>query len=70
MKYAENYETGLTCPNCGPSVKLIVKANTKTGSQFLGCPNYPECRHTREIPEEWKMREAGQMEMFSLEQVK
>lgn len=64
MKIENNQETSLSCPKCGPDTHLIVKTNSVNGKPFLGCPNWPECKFTREIPEEWKMRAAGQMELF------
>lgn len=66
MTFPENFITTIACPKCGALVKLIVKTNTKTGRQFLGCPNFPACDYTREIPEEWKMRQAGQQELPGL----
>lgn len=57
-------QVGVSCPRCGPATFLVVKTNGETEEQFLGCPNYPECRHTRNIPEEWKMRLGGQKELF------
>lgn len=34
------------CPNCGTG-RLHLKASFKMKSTFIGCSNYPECRHTR-----------------------
>lgn len=56
--------TGIPCPDCGPAVELIVRTNRENGSQFLGCPNYPDCTYRRGIPEEWKLRQAGQPGLF------
>jgi ssDNA-binding Zn-finger/Zn-ribbon topoisomerase 1 len=64
MKFQENTEASIFCPNCEPVVKLRVKTNRTTDHQFLGCPNWPECNHTRGIPEEWKMRASGQISLF------
>ena len=43
MKTAERVtiETKVTCPNCG---KPMVLRTSKSGSQFLGCSGYPECK--------------------------
>ena len=30
-------------------VFLILKENKKTGQQFLGCPNFPTCKHSDDI---------------------
>lgn len=35
----------LLCPRCG-SGRLIVRTNSKTNKQFLGCTNYPFCTET------------------------
>lgn len=58
-KLPNNKETDLRCPNCSADTKLIVRTNRHNGSQFLGCPNYPTCRYTREIPEHVKMELQG-----------
>lgn len=64
MKFQDNTEADIYCPNCVPPRKLIVKTNRHTDHQFLGCPNYPECNHTRPIPEAWIMRAQGQPGLF------
>jgi len=48
------------CPDCEPIVKLIIRTNKKSGNQFLGCPNWPECEHTEPIPEHIIMEFMGQ----------
>lgn len=35
-------ETGKLCPDCGS--KLVYKVSKK-GTKFIGCSNYPECKH-------------------------
>jgi ssDNA-binding Zn-finger/Zn-ribbon topoisomerase 1 len=65
-KFLENTESAVLCPECNPPRKLIVKTNQHNGSQFLGCPNYPDCHHTQPIPEEWVMRMEGQRDLFSI----
>lgn len=64
MKFKENHESSIVCPECAPRRKLIVKTNKKNGNQFLGCPNYPICDFTRDIPDEWIMRATGQPGLF------
>ena len=51
------------CPRCVPTVRMVVRTNKQSGAQFLGCPNWPECAETREIPESWRMRALGQQEL-------
>ena len=43
MKTAQRVtiQTNIKCPNCG---KPMVLRTSKTGSQFLGCSGYPECK--------------------------
>ena len=43
MKTAKkiHIETDIKCPNCG---KTMIVRTSKTGSQFLGCPGFPECK--------------------------
>lgn len=35
------------CGACGS--KLVVRKNRRSGSEFLGCSNYPKCRFTAEL---------------------
>jgi ssDNA-binding Zn-finger/Zn-ribbon topoisomerase 1 len=51
--------TAKTCPKCGPVVRLIVRTNTKTNEQFLGCENWPECFYTEPLSEDLKMELLG-----------
>ena len=39
----EAEKTGKTCPKCGGE-QVIKRA--RTGSRFIACSNYPECKHT------------------------
>lgn len=64
-KFQDGTESAVLCPTCNPPRKLIVRSNKHTGSQFLGCPNYPVCDHTQAIPESWIMRAQGQPDLFS-----
>ncbi|MFZ5433439.1 MAG: type I DNA topoisomerase [Calditrichota bacterium] len=45
LKKASEEVTDKKCPKCGGA--LIVKWGRS--GQFLGCPNYPECRHTEPL---------------------
>lgn len=63
-KFIDGSEAHITCPNDG--AKLIVRTTRKNGHQFLGCPRFPECNHTQQIPESWKMRVLGQKEFDML----
>ncbi|MBO8436467.1 MAG: NERD domain-containing protein [Spirochaetes bacterium] len=45
----ERLEKGL-CPRCGaPLVVRTAKKGPNSGSRFLGCSRYPDCRYTRNI---------------------
>lgn len=48
MKTAQkvNIETNIKCPNCG---KPMLLRTSKTGSQFLGCSGYPDCKTAMSI---------------------
>lgn len=35
------------CPKCG--APLVERQSRRTGDKFLGCPNYPNCRHTQPL---------------------
>lgn len=54
-----NSQVRKACPTCGPAVLLIVKTNSINGSQFLGCPNFPKCRYSEEIPESIRLELSG-----------
>jgi len=51
--------TAKTCPKCGPVARLLVRTNTQTGGQFLGCENYPTCNFTEPLSEDLKMELLG-----------
>lgn len=53
-----------TCPNCGVAHRLTIRTNRATQEQFLGCPNWPECKHTEPLPEDVRLRAAGQQGLF------
>lgn len=52
-------EVNVFCPFCELQIKLIVRTNRQNGSQFLGCPNWPECKHTQQIPIDIVLRLQG-----------
>ena len=49
------------CPDCGQP--LVKRQNGQTGHEFLGCSQYPRCRHTEELPETLRMRLLGAPEL-------
>jgi ssDNA-binding Zn-finger/Zn-ribbon topoisomerase 1 len=61
---ANGKELGISCPNCGHDTLLIVRTTQRTGAQFLGCPNWPDCTHTQEIPIDAQLRANGQKGLF------
>jgi len=38
-------QSPVSCPRCGKGI-LIVKENSETGKEFLGCSNFPYCKNT------------------------
>lgn len=48
MKTAQKVtiETKINCPNCG---KPMLLRTSRTGSQFLGCSGYPDCKTTMSL---------------------
>ncbi len=46
-----------TCPGCG--AVLVIRRNSATGEQFLGCSQYPKCKHSEPLPVDIQMRQAG-----------
>jgi len=65
VKFQDNSKAG-TCPECDGD--MLVKTNRHTGHQFLGCANYPECRHTDQIPEAMKLRALGAATLFEIDE--
>lgn len=45
------------CPDCGWD--LVLRTNSENGSEFLGCRQWPLCKHTESVPESYRMRLAG-----------
>ena len=45
-------ETEFPCPTCGK--KMVKLYNTREFSQFLGCPDYPECKTTVPLDDDGK----------------
>lgn len=37
------------CPNCSEG-ELVVRRNSHTGAQFIGCSNFPQCRYSADMP--------------------
>ena len=65
----EGTEVMLYCPRTNhPAVKLQVKTNSKTGYQFLGCPLYPACKFTSDIPESIRMDFEGHPKLPGMEE--
>jgi len=58
-EFPNNKPVDLRCPNCPADTRLLIKTNRHNNTQFLGCPNYPACNYTREIPESLKMQLRG-----------
>jgi ssDNA-binding Zn-finger/Zn-ribbon topoisomerase 1 len=52
----------ITCPKCGGM--MVRRTNRSNGSEFLGCSRYPDCTYTQPLPEDIKLREAGQIGLF------
>ena len=57
----EETVTALLCPACGQ--RMVVRTNTVTGEDFLGCSAYPDCRHTQPLPIDQVMRRQGAPEL-------
>lgn len=62
IRWQNNIVLGVRCLVCGEP--MIVKTNTITDEQFLGCRNYPYCKETQEIPYEYIARKLGQKSLF------
>lgn len=64
-------EYKIPCPTCKDAGRgdtyLVERTNRKSGHAFLGCPLWPECDYTQEIPEYIKMIQAGQPQLFTFD---
>lgn len=61
MKTAQKVtiETKINCPNCG---KPMLLRTSRTGSQFLGCSGYPDCKTTMSLNVLQEMEAGGNEE--------
>jgi ssDNA-binding Zn-finger/Zn-ribbon topoisomerase 1 len=66
VRFVENLETKIQCPECETAAFLVMRSNRTNDGQFLGCPNCPECRYTRGIPQEWYMSAPNQPTLLDL----
>jgi ssDNA-binding Zn-finger/Zn-ribbon topoisomerase 1 len=68
VMFVDGSEIGKFCPKCKDQgrgdVKLIVRTNKTREGQFIGCPNWPHCDYTENIPQEMYMRATGQPTLF------
>ncbi len=55
--FAAIYPRVQRCPEHG--LVLEGQTNRQTGRRFLGCPRYPLCRHTEDLPDEIDDEEDG-----------
>ncbi len=46
------------CPRCELGV-LVIRTNGDTEEKFLGCTEFPRCRHSEELPEDMQLRASG-----------
>lgn len=66
-KFPDGQVTDYPCPDCWRrQVRsfLVVKTAHDTGHQFLGCPTWPMCEFTRDVPERMYAEAAGQQALF------
>ena len=49
------------CPDCAQP--LVVRTNEAMGVDFLGCSQYPECRHTEPLPADIEARRQGALRL-------
>lgn len=52
---------------CEDGHPMVERTNSVTGSEFLGCSRWPECRRTRKLPEYLHLKRAGAAELPGLE---
>jgi len=49
------------CAVCGAD--LVVRWNRHTGTPFVGCTRYPDCRYTTQVPLDVLLRATGAPEL-------
>jgi ssDNA-binding Zn-finger/Zn-ribbon topoisomerase 1 len=54
-------KTRQACPECG--AVMVIRQNKHDQSFFLGCHNYPDCKHTMDIPESMKLGLLGYQQL-------
>ncbi len=59
----DEHRPTIQCPKCldagrGQQI-MVVRTNEKNGSEFLGCPQYPKCRHSQPLPIWFEMERMG-----------
>jgi restriction system protein len=47
----------VSCAECGRP--MVVRTNSATGEEFLGCSQFPACKHTEPLPEWFRLKTAG-----------
>ena len=52
-------EIAKLCPECERPERLVLRVNRHTQQKFLGCPKYPECTYTEELPLDQELRLSG-----------
>ena len=52
----------IACSKCGAD--LVVRTNSETNEEFLGCGRFPECKFTRPMPVDVLLRRQGQPTLF------
>lgn len=52
------------CPAPDCKGTLTIRRNKATDSEFLGCDQWPACKHTEPLPESIKMRRLGAPELL------
>lgn len=61
-------EISKACPECGNG-RLVERENSHNRSHFLGCCNYPKCRHTEPVPAYLELIRQGAAQLPGMESV-
>jgi ssDNA-binding Zn-finger/Zn-ribbon topoisomerase 1 len=58
----------ISCPECGVGSSMVIRQNGDTLEFFIGCSNYPRCKHSQNLPEHLRLEALGQRSLFDADE--
>ena len=60
MTIRKSAQVGMATKVCAAcDFGMVVRTNSSSGENFLGCTRYPECKHTEPLPVDIMLRLSG-----------